>query len=94
MSAELMKSQFVRRPSVVGRPSVSFLSLNLMHAFLSNFGCCLPWVIRWDVFLIFEKKKILTNISFFFFFFFVKLEPYGSEGAKTSKRKTFSEFSS
>ncbi len=30
----------IRRPSV--RPSVSQLSLNLMHGFLSNFGSCFP----------------------------------------------------
>ncbi len=40
----------VVRPSV--RPSVSQLSLNLMHGFLSNFGCWFPWAIRSDVFLI------------------------------------------
>ncbi len=35
----------VRRPS--GRPSsVSQLSLNLMHGFLSNFSCGFPWAIR------------------------------------------------
>ncbi len=44
----------VIRPSVV-RPSVSQLSLNLMHRFLSNFSCGFPWAIRSDVFLIFEK---------------------------------------
>ena len=44
MSAELMELKFVRRPSV--RPSVSQLSLNLMHQFLSNFGCCFTWAMR------------------------------------------------
>ncbi len=39
MSAELMKSKFVR-------PSVAQLSLNLTYGFLSNFGCCFPCVIR------------------------------------------------
>ena len=34
-----MKSKFVRRLSFVVRPSVSQLSLNLMHGFLSNLGC-------------------------------------------------------
>ena len=36
------------RSSVV-RPSVSQLSLNLMHGFLSNCGCCFLWAIRSDV---------------------------------------------
>ncbi len=34
----------VRRPSV--RPSVSKLSLNRMHGFLSNYGCGFPWAMR------------------------------------------------
>ena len=38
-------------PSSAVRPSVSQLSLNLMHGFLSNFGCCFPWAIRSDFFL-------------------------------------------
>ncbi len=45
-------SSVVRRPSV--RPSVrlsvSQLSLNLMHGFLSNFSFGFPWAIRSDVF--------------------------------------------
>ncbi len=52
MSAELMKSKFVRQlPSV--RPSASQLSVNLMHRFLSNFGLVLspgPY----------DQKKLLT----------------------------------
>ena len=40
----------IRPSSVVRCPSVSKLSLYLMHGFLSNFSCCFPWVIHWDVF--------------------------------------------
>ncbi len=68
MSAELMKSQFVRRPSVAHRPSVSQLSLNPMHGFLSNFGCCCTWSIRSDIFLNFCPKNFwdfFTNIFYF-----------------------------
>ncbi len=43
MSAELVKSKFVRRPSI--RPSVSQLSLNLLHGFLSNCSC---WVLQFE----------------------------------------------
>ncbi len=42
--------------TIVRRPSLLQLSLNLMHGFLSNFGCCLPWAIRSDFFSIFEKE--------------------------------------
>ncbi len=60
MSAELMKSKFV------GRPSVSQLSLFVIRRFLSNFGCCFPWAIRSDFFRIFEKKRdFFTNIFLF-----------------------------
>ncbi len=31
-------------------PSVSQLSLNLMHSFISNFSCGFPWAIRLDLF--------------------------------------------
>ncbi len=93
MSAELMESQFVRRPSV--RPSVSQLFLNLMHGFLSNFSCGFLWAIRSDIIFEFLKKKI-------FFFFFVNMGPYGSENFKTllllqiaaETFQTFPEFSS
>ena len=58
-----------RNLSVVCRPSVSQLSLNLMHGFLFNFGCCFPWAIHSDVFWIFEKKNVFliffTNIFHF-----------------------------
>ena len=52
-------------PSSVVRPS-SVRPTKLKHGFLSNFSCCFPWVIRSDVFWIFEKKKnggiFLTNV--------------------------------
>ncbi len=44
------------------------LSLNLLHGFLSNIGCCFPWAICWGHFFIFWKKKSLnffTNIFHF-----------------------------
>ncbi len=59
MSAELMKSKFVRRPSST-RPSVRLwhqLSLTLLHGFLSNFSCGFPCSI--------------CPGGFFFFFCFV-----------------------
>ena len=43
------KKKIVCRPSV--RPSVSQLSLNLIHGFFSNFSCGFPWAIRSDFFL-------------------------------------------
>ncbi len=53
-------SSVVRPSSGSVRPSVSQLSLNLMHGFLSNFTCSFPWAIRSDLFfLILEKKNIL-----------------------------------
>ena len=49
--SSLCPPSVVRRPSsVVRHPSVSQLSLNLMHGFLSNFSCGFPWAIRSDVF--------------------------------------------
>ncbi len=63
-------------PSSVVRLSVSQLSLNLMHRFLSNFGCCFSWAIRLDGFWIFEKKYAFLQI----FFDFVNM------GVKISKR--------
>ena len=90
---EICPSFVVRRPSV--RPSVSQLSLNLMHGFLSNFGCCSLWAIRWDVFWILKKK------CFRIFFWFVNMGPHGSPDFKTlllqiaaKSFQTFSEFSS
>ncbi len=74
MSAELMKSQFVRRLSVLQ------LSLNLMHRFLSNFSCGFPWAIRSDVFLIFEKKFFL--IFYEYFSFLLTWDPMGAEISK------------
>ncbi len=82
MSAELMKSQFVRRLSSV-RPSVSQLSLNLMHGFLSNFSCSFPWAINSDVFLIFEKTFFFFLIFYEYFSFSLTWDPMG---AKISKR--------
>ncbi len=58
------QSSWNRNLSVV-RPSVSQLSLNFMHRFLSNFSCGFPWAICSDIFWIFEKK--------FFFDFFTNI---------------------
>ena len=49
----------VRRPAV--RPSVSQLSLNQLHGFLSKLDCSFSCAIRSDVFLNLKKKNI-TNI--------------------------------
>ena len=68
MSATLMKSKFVRRPSSVCRSSVLQLSLYPMPGFLSNLSCCFPWAICWDVFWNFE--------------IFFTMEPNGSENFK------------
>ncbi len=74
MSAELMKSKFVRRPSVVRL--WHRLSLKLLHGFLSNLSCGFPWAI-W-----------LEGFFFFFwfclriFFMFVNIGPYGSQNFK------------
>ncbi len=99
MSAELRKTQFVS-PSVI-RLSVSQLSLNLMHEFLSNFSCGLtgfPWAIRLDNFLIFENFFDFLRILFVF----INMGPYVSENFKTllllqiaaKSCQTFPEFSS
>ncbi len=48
-------------PSVV-RPSVSQLSLNLMHGFLSNFGCSSPEPYARTFFEFLKKKISFTNI--------------------------------
>ncbi len=94
MLAELMKSQFVRRPSVTQ------LSPNLMRGFLSNFGCCFPWAIRPDFFFNFWKKFFFDFLRIIFVF--VNMGPYGSENFKTlpllqsaaESFQTFPEFSS
>ena len=65
--------EFVHRPS-----SVSQLSLNLMHQFLSNLGCCFPRTIWSDVFWIFDFFYLLRIL-----FIFVNMGPYGSENFKT-----------
>ena len=80
MSAELLKSKSLCRPSI--RPSsVSQLSLNLRHGFLSNFGCCFPWAIRRGNFFIYWK--------FFFWFFYEYFSfslTWDAMGANISKR--------
>ncbi len=69
------------RPFVV-RPSVSQLSLNLMHGFLSNFSCGFPWAIRSDVFFNFWKK----NVFLIFYEYFSFSLTWDHMGAKISKR--------
>ena len=62
--------------------SMSQLSLNLMHGFLANFGCCFPWTLCRGIFFVLWK---------FFFYFFCKYflflltwdVPYGSQNFKT-----------
>ena len=56
MSAELMKSTSVWRPSV-RRPSVcviNYLSLTFLHGFLSNFRCGFLWAICLQFFFIYK----------------------------------------
>ena len=56
-------------------------SLNLLHGFSSNFGCCFPWAICPDVFWIFEKKVCFYLLRIFFVF--VNIGPCGSKNFKT-----------
>ncbi len=77
MSAELMKSKFIHRPSV---HLWHRLSLKLLHGFLSNFGCSFPRAIYPDSFFIFEKKIFFNFLRIFFVF--VNMGPYGSENFK------------
>ncbi len=90
---EWLKAISLTHPSI--RPSVS---LNLIHRFLSNFGCCFPWAIRSNFFWIF-------GISFCdflrIFLVFVNMGPYRSPDFKTlllqiaaESFQTYSEFSS
>ena len=70
-----------RRPSVVCPSSVSLLPQDLLDRFLSNFSCCLNFVIRSDLFsLIFEKKK-KTRFPIFriFFPFLLTWDPMGGK---------------
>ncbi len=70
-------------PSSVVRPSVSQLSLNLMHGIL---GSWFPLAMRPDVFLFF-----LILFYFFFYeyiFLFVNMGPYGSEISKRYSYKS------
>ncbi len=80
MSAELMKSKFVRRPSVrLWHRS----SLKSLHGFLSNFSCGFPWAICLDVFFFF----IFEHFYFDFlriFFVFVNMGPYWSQNFKNA----------
>ena len=75
MSAQLMKSKFVRHPSV-RRLSVSQLSLNLMHGYLSKFGLAQTF------FFNFEKKK-MRGFCKNNFFALINMRPYGNENLKT-----------
>ena len=66
MWAELMKLKF----SVVCRPSsVLQLFYSLLSIFLSNFSCCLPWIIPQVFFFYFARHL---------FFVFINMWPYGS----------------
>ncbi len=57
-------------PSSVRPSSVSQLSLNVMHGFLSNFICSFSWTIRRGIFFV-----------FIYFIFFTKI--FGNENFKT-----------
>ncbi len=57
MSAELMKSKFVRRPCR------NYLWTS--SGFLSNFSCWMPWAVRSNVFWIFEKHVIFQFFTIF-----------------------------
>ncbi len=78
MSAELMKSKFVRL-SVVRL--WHRLSLKLLLGLVSNFSCGFPWAICPDVFFRLKKKKIefFPNV----FVFVNMMGPYGSKNFKT-----------
>ena len=82
-------------PSSVRRPSMLQLSLNLMHGFLSNFGCCIHWAIRSDVFWIFFKKNLGDFLTIFFVF--VNMGPMGAKiqngTPPTNRSQKFSNFS-
>ncbi len=81
MSAELMKSKFVRRPSVV-RPSVC--GIDCLWTLCTDFFQILvvaspgPYA---QTFFHFWKKKILNFLRIIFIF--VNMGPYGSENFKT-----------
>ena len=62
-------------PSPVVRPSMSQLSLNFMHGFLSNLSCGFP--------CIFGKKMFFLFIFLGIFFIFVNMGPYGRQDFKT-----------
>ncbi len=70
MSAELVKSKFVRRTSSVVRPSVFRLwhqfSLKLLHGLLSNSSCGFPWAICPNVFFFLKKKNFCDLLGIFF----------------------------
>ncbi len=57
------------------------LSLNLMHKFLSNFNCWLPWQICPGYFLLFGKKRHFSIFRDFFFFCLFSV-PSGYMGLK------------
>ena len=71
MSADIMKSKFVRHLSV------SQLSLNLMHGFLSHLAMVSPGQYARTSF------EFLNIFSFVLRIFFVNMGPYGSENFKT-----------
>ncbi len=74
------QSSWNRNLSVVRPSSVSQLSLNLMHGFLSYFGCCFPWAIRQGIFLRFEI--FFKNFLWILISHFVNMGPCGIENSK------------
>ncbi len=80
-------------PSVV-RPSVSPLSLNLMHGFLSNSGCCFPWQDTGFFLKFFAKKKFgdyFTNI-FIFINMTLWVQKFQNATPPTNRSRKFSNF--
>ncbi len=58
MSAELMKSKFIRRPSVVCVAIISGPNARISF----KFSCCFPWVICSDVFWIVESFSLTWDL--------------------------------
>ncbi len=97
MSADLMKSKFVRRPSVRG---IDYL-WTLCMDFFQILVVASPGLYAQTFFFIFQKKK--KNWNFLrIFFILVNVGPYGSENFKTllllqiaaESFQTFPDFSS
>ena len=71
----------------VVHPSGAQFSLNLMHGFLSKFGCCFLWAIRLDIFFNFWKKKSFW-IFYEYFLFWLTCDPMGGKILKCYSYKS------